>query len=72
MNIKFSCQYRDGANYKQPNEIIFANPNLIALEEIQKIIKSSLIDECWFIAKQWNVPDIHFKKYTWDSEIDHD
>ena len=72
MNIKFSYLYRDGSNYKQYNQIVFANPNQIALEEIRTIIRSKLIEECWFIATDWNVPDMHFKKYSWDNDLDHE
>lgn len=72
MNIKFSYLYRDGSNYKQYNQIVFSNPNQIALEEIRTIIRSKLIEECWFIAIDWNVPDMHFKEYSWDNDLDHE
>jgi hypothetical protein len=29
------------------------------------------IDRCWFVAKDWNLPDMHFKEFDWDDEIDH-
>lgn len=72
MNIKFTYLYRDASNYKQHHEVVFANPNEIALEEIQTTIKSKLIDECWFIARDWNLPDMHFKEYDWDDKTDHE
>lgn len=72
MNIKFCYRYRDAANYKQHNEIIFGNPTKLLLPEIEKAIRKNLIDESWFVAKKWDVPDMHFKEYAWDSEIDHD
>lgn len=72
MNIKFSYLYRDASNYKQFKEIIFANPNKIALEEIRTKIQSKLMEGSWFIARDWNVPDLHFKEYPWDSKIDHE
>lgn len=25
----------------------------------------------WLIARDWNVPDLHFKEYPWDSKFDH-
>lgn len=71
MNIKFTYLYRDGANYKNYNQVVFANPNKLLLEQIQKLITGNLIDECWFIAKDWDLPDMHFKEYNWDNEIDH-
>jgi hypothetical protein len=72
MNIKFAYLYRDASNYKQYNEVVFANPNELPLEQIQRIITSNLIDGSWFIAKDWHLPDMHFKEYDWDDETDYD
>jgi hypothetical protein len=72
MNIKFSYLYRDGANYKNFNEIVFANPNMISRKETEEIIRKNLIDGKWFISDDWNLPDMHFKEFGYDSEIDHD
>lgn len=72
MNIKLSYLYRDGSNYKQYNQIVFANPNQRNLVEIQTIIRSNLIDGCWFIAKDWQLPGMHFREYSWDTETDHE
>lgn len=41
MNIKLNYLYRDGANYKQYNQVIFANPNHRSLREIESIIRSN-------------------------------
>jgi hypothetical protein len=72
MNIRFSYLYRDSANYRQYNEVIFVNSSQITVKEIEAAIKEKLIDRQWFIAKDWGLPDIHFKEFAWDSEIDHD
>jgi hypothetical protein len=72
MNIKFYYLYRDGANYKNFNEIIFSNPNDLKLNLIEEIIRKHLIDGQWFVSKEWNVPDLHFREFSWDSEIDLD
>lgn len=71
MNLKFAYLYRDGANYKNYNEIIFFNPNSKPAKEIESIIKKVLIDETWFVAKDWDLPDMHFLQDPYDSEIDH-
>jgi len=68
-NIKFNYLYRDGANYKNFNSVIFDNPSNISLDILLKIIKSKLIDETWFYVDQWNLPDLHFTK--WNNEFDH-
>ena len=67
MNIKFSYLYRDGANYKQFNKIVFNNPTNLTLLEIEAAINAKLIDNQWFVAIDWGLPDLHFKEYTWDS-----
>ena len=72
MNIKFCYLYRDGANYKNFNEVIFDNPDGKSREEIETVIRTSLIDETWFVADKWNLPDMHFQEYSWNSEIDHE
>jgi hypothetical protein len=72
MNVKFCYKYRDGANYKKYNEIVFANPLNRTLEEIECIILQKLIEGEWFVDKDWEIPDLHFKEYVWDTGIDHD
>jgi len=72
MNIQFSYFYRDGANYKNFNTIVFSNPDSISLNSIDKAIRSNLIDATWFYPKVWNIPTMYFKEFKWDAEIDHD
>ena len=72
MNIEFSYLYRDASNYKQYHQVVFANPNNISLEKIQTVINNKLIDGNWFVSKNWNLPDMHFKEYSWDNEADHE
>ena len=63
MNLKFAYLYRDGANYKNYNEVIFSNPNNRPVGEVDAIIKEGLIDRTWFVAKNgiyltcifWNI-----------------
>jgi hypothetical protein len=55
-NIKFNYLYRDSANYKKIGYVIFANPNKIELAELEKLIKSKLINELWFYADEWKLP----------------
>lgn len=68
-NILFSYLYRDGANYKNYGEVVFANPTNLSLTTIKETIESKLLDGEWFYAHKWNLPDLHFEK--WDIEIDH-
>lgn len=71
MNICFSYLYRDGANYKQYNEVIFANPSNRTLKEIESIIFTKLINGLWFVAKEWNIPNQFFKDFPYNEGIDH-
>ncbi len=60
--------YRDYANYKQHNKLVFLNPADMLAIEVERIIKDHLIDGEWFYANKWKVQDLHFK--DWDNEID--
>jgi hypothetical protein len=68
-NIKFNYLYRDGANYKNYGFVVFQNPQNISIEYLLNLIKSKLIEEAWFYADQWKLPDLHFEK--WNNEFDH-
>jgi hypothetical protein len=67
-NIQFNYLYRDGGNYKKYNSIIFANPTNISLTELSSRIQSKLLDERWFYAEQWNLPDL--RPETFDPDTD--
>jgi len=69
MNIKFSYLYRDSGNYKNFKELIFANPIGLSILDLEKLIKSKLIDGMWFYAKDWGLPELHFE--DWDDDLDH-
>ena len=69
MNVKFHYLYRDGANYKQGNSVIFSNDKGYIIQEVESVIKAALIDETWFYANKWKLKDLHF--YPWDEEMDH-
>ena len=57
-NIKFNYRYRDSANYKKFGFVIFNNPSNIELTELEMLIKSKLIDETWFYAHEWKLPEL--------------
>jgi hypothetical protein len=72
MNIKLSYFYRDAANYKNFGEVVFANAADLPLAQIEQLIRSKLIEATWFVADKWTLPDLHFKEFNWDSELDHE
>lgn len=67
-NIQFNYMYRDGANYKNHDEVIFSNPERLSVELIEEAIHQRLIDGEWFYVEKWKLKDLHFPK--WDGEID--
>jgi hypothetical protein len=67
-NIKFSYLYRDGANYKKFNAVIFKNDPPISIEELEILIKSKLIYGEWFYADQWELPEMFLDSF--DHKID--
>lgn len=67
-NIQFNYLYRDGDNYKKYHSIIFANPDNINLIELSSLIHSKLIDETWFYADQWNLPDLRPETFNLDKD----
>lgn len=68
LNIKFTYLYRDGANYKQWGEAVFTNDNCIDFQVVRDRIIARLIDNEWFDAEKWKLPDLHFS--NWDGAID--
>ncbi len=71
MNVRFEYLYRDYGNFKNRGEIIFANPNNLTTDDITKMAGDVLIQEASFVAYKANVPDLHFKEYGYDEELDH-
>jgi len=67
-NIKFNYLYRDSANYKNFNSIIFENDQSASIEDLESLFKSKLIDGEWFYADQWKVAEIFLG--TFDFKID--
>ena len=67
-NIKFNYLYRDGANYKKFNSLVFENSGSISLEDLEALIQSKLIYGEWFYADQWKLPEIFL--YTFDFKTD--
>ena len=68
-NIKITYLYRDAGNYKLYGQVVFGNPENIALEEIRNRINAHLIDGEFFEAKKWGVPELKFENYL--PKLDH-
>lgn len=56
-NIKFNYLYRDGANYKSWGEVVFTNPDQLAVDEIETRLIDAFLPDKLFIASQVSVPE---------------
>lgn len=69
-NLKFSFLYRDAGNYKDFGEVVFANPDHLAIDEIKQQILASCNSDGCFNHRAWGLPNIRTQPY--DPELDHD
>lgn len=66
MNIKIFYLYRDASNYKNFNEIIFSNSDLIDLKYIAINLRKYFIDSQYFEAKAIFIPELYFENMNHD------
>lgn len=57
-DIKFNYLYRDSGNCKKYGFVIFPNPENISLEDFETLVRSKLIDDQWFYADEWGLPEL--------------
>ncbi|NOT05834.1 MAG: hypothetical protein HOP27_14665 [Anaerolineales bacterium] len=55
--IKFNYLYRDGSNYKSWGEMVFSNPEQLALSEIEAKLVDAFLPDKLFIASQISIPE---------------
>jgi len=71
-NIKFGYLYRDASNYKMWGEVIFTNPDGIALDYINNRLKLAFDFKAYFIADQINIEEVFFEDITDDDHCYHE
>ena len=59
-NIKLIYLYRDAGNYKKWAEVVFSNPNRLALEAVTKTLRDAFLPDGLFIAHQVRLPEAFF------------
>jgi hypothetical protein len=70
-NVKVTYLCRDASNYKAWGEVTFANPERLALEEIEKSLATCFLDGIFFVASRVGIPEVFlFQEYP-VSEDDH-
>ena len=57
-NVKFAYLYRDAANYKAWNSVVFVNSSDLNLEDIEGQLRRSFDSGELFIAGQVRVPEV--------------
>lgn len=70
INLQFNYLYRDAGNYKAFGYEVFSNPDKLELKEIERRIRTALIDEQFFDPSEWGVTRLEITE--WDDELDHD
>jgi hypothetical protein len=68
-NIKFNYLYRDGGNYKVWGNEVFSNPDSLSLDNVEMIIRKSLIDGEFFNPTHWKLKRLMHE--DWVPELDH-
>jgi len=71
LNIRMQYLYRDAGNYKQWGEVIFKNQQATAPSELEKQVRSVLIDQEYFEAEKLNIPTLYFDEPI-SSDLDHE
>ncbi|MBE0644171.1 MAG: hypothetical protein IH600_08835 [Bacteroidetes bacterium] len=69
MSVVFKYLYRDAGNNKLWGDIILTNRSDIDVQSAETTIRSSLIDEEFFIAEQIEVPVLSFDSH--EPDLDH-
>lgn len=64
MNIRFEYEYRDAGNYKNCDEIVFANKNDLSVDTLNEEIQQALISKEFFVAEDVGIPPLYFDKYN--------
>ena len=72
MNIELEYLYRDCGNFKNFGKVVFANKRKLSAEEIHEMLLSTVMPEQFFRASDLGVPDLYFKDFPYDPELDHE
>ena len=70
-NVKFNYLYRDAGNYKRWAEVIFSNPERLALEATTNALRGAFLQDGLFIASQVRLPEAFFSTEGEATSDDH-
>jgi hypothetical protein len=69
MNVLLEYLYRDAGSYKNWGKVVFANYGDTSVDVLDRRIRTALIDEEFFVAKDVEVAVLFFD--TYDPDLDH-
>lgn len=72
MNIQFDYLYRDCGNFKNFGNVVFANKRNLSAKEIHEKLFGTAKREPFFRASDLGLPDLYFKDFPYDPELDHE
>ena len=70
MNVEFEYMYRDFGNFKNYNSVVFGNQLDLSADEIHRTICGILGGDHNFEAAQLGLPEMFFKQFPYDPELD--
>ena len=70
VNVEFQYLYRDAGNFKNFGSVIFANRGGIDVASVEEAIRSAIFEN-QFDAASLKVPELFFKEFPYDPELDH-
>jgi hypothetical protein len=71
MNVEFGYRYRDYGNFKRYGSVVFGNLSGLSLEEIRRRMLGSVEEPQPFDPAQLRVPELFFKDFPFDPDLDH-
>jgi len=72
MNIELEYLYRDYGNFKNYGTVVFANQRNLSAKEIHEKVLGTVVPEPFFRASDLGLPDLYFKDFPYDPELDHE
>jgi hypothetical protein len=57
-NARFTYMYRDGANYKKGNAVVFPNPERVSLASMKNRLQDVFLVDATFVADQIRLPEV--------------
>jgi len=70
VNVEFQYLYRDAGNFKNFGSVIFGNRSGASIASVEEAIRSKTFENL-FDAASLQLPELFFKEFPYDPELDH-